>query len=178
MTTQRQLIKNNNDYARGIRREAVVIAALRERGWEVREATRQENMKEDIDAIRTMRLPQGVVELPISIKSVSPHTFRKSGSILFEIEVLDRYSMRWYPSWFLSGKARAYIVDVGEEHLYYISKPKLEQYVKAHGWQRTTQNTPDTVTKQYVSGHSHLDAYSGLLKLSTMVKEGIAFPMG
>jgi len=175
MKNHDRLIQVNSTYARGIRREAATIQTLRGLGWQVTESSREENTRQDIDAWRVLTLTDGrVAKLPISIKSLTARTFAKSGSLLFELDVLDSRTNTWNPSWFHNGKAKAYVVDVEGTGLYYISKAKLLEYIEKRGFDRTVQNTPDVVLSQFESRHSHIDAYSGIIRLSKLVSAGAA----
>jgi hypothetical protein len=169
-STHERLNRTDAEYARGTRREQVVLRKLKALGWDIEPSTREQNILHDVDAVRRCN----DMTLNISIKSMSYKTYQKSKSILFEIDVLLKDTMTWVPSWFQTGKADCYVVDIEQFGLLFISKPGLVEYVNTHGWNRTTQNSPDVVRKQYVSGHPHLDAYSGLLRISDMLRADFA----
>lgn len=175
MNNHERLIKENDTYRRGMRREAVVLDTLAGMGWEVWESSREDNVRNDIDGWRSVSMPDGRHAcLPLSVKSMTARTFAQSGSLLFELYVLDRHSMNWFPSWFHTGKAAAYVVDIEGDGLYYVSKAKLQAYVSENGFDRTVQNTPEVVTSQYVSRHSHLDSQSGIIQLAKLLRHGVA----
>ena len=171
MTTHEELKRNNAAYARGHVAEQSVIARLEALGWQLEASTSHENIHDDVDTWRVM--PGQKVRLGISIKSVSERSFAISGSLMFELEVLDRATQEWSPSWYANGKAQAYIFDVAGT-LYYISKAKLVTYVTRNGFDRLVQNTERVKAAQAASGHRHEDAKGGLIKLSRLIKAGVA----
>lgn len=168
--------RDSKSYARGINRERVVIDKLARLGWAITPASEHDNVSNDIDAQRTLTgLPGGAVAtLDISIKSLTRKTYLKSGSLLFELEVWDKVRGGWQTSWYHNGTAQAYVFDIEGVGLYYISKAKLEDYVTAHGWHRTVQNSESTIISQEQMGHRHLDSYSGLVSLRLLLKRGVA----
>lgn len=167
-----QLKRNDAEYRRGNKREQVVIDKLRKLGWQVEPSSAHDNIVNDIDAVRTWDDKPG--KLPISIKSLRKRTYDVSGSIMFELEVLIHKTQKWQKSWFHNGKATAYVIDIEQVGLLYISKAGLNDYVNEFGWENNIRNSRATVARQIKSGHPHEDAKGGLLQVATMLDEGFA----
>jgi len=150
-------------YQQGLNDEAKVIEMLKKSFNQVRKSSKQEDIEYDIDV--------WIGDVAISIKA--QHACLRTGNLGFELEVQNRQSGEWQKSWFHNGKAKGYIVMVGET-LYMVNKQSLLSYVNKRGWDSVRNLTPQVKQMQEDINHRDADVKFGLLKLDDMLNYGIA----
>jgi hypothetical protein len=166
MKHSHQVARNTGTYQQGLNDEQKVIQFLVEKGYEIRNSTREENIQQDIDVY--------VNGVPVSIKC--QHTASRTGNLCFELETIDREGIR-KDSWFRTGKADSYIILVNDS-VYRIEKNSLQEYIDSNGFDRFAGLTNSTQKLQKDIGHRHLDVRVGLLNAQKLWDAGLLITLG
>lgn len=148
----RDTVGFNNTYAKGLSDERRIVSFLKEKGFNVRVATKEENYTQDIDC--------WVGDIPVSIKA--EHKGLEYNNIYFELENQLTATGEWIKDgWFYKGLAKQYLILQGQEIRLY-DKQAIIDYVQDNGWLRT-RTLSWRVKAQQGGTYRTMDTLSGYL---------------
>ncbi|TFI51015.1 hypothetical protein BLD44_028480 [Mastigocladus laminosus UU774] len=154
-------------YRKGLTDEQRILDWLTNCGdfQQVEKSSKEDDVINDIDAYVWKNGKRFTVSIKSQQRAVS------TGNLCFELQVLDRDSLLWEPSWYHKDKA-LYVVLVGTS-IYYLRPSKLHGFINSNGWSKVVTLNSTTKQSQRNMNHKHINAKLGIVSMQTLIDANV-----